>query len=746
MGEGINLDNIFASGYVMKIDDLEVSFFDIVVLTGIIAITAYFLWKHWYGDPNDKLTHRVPLKVAPPDTEDINSPRSLVTAAKRNGNRVIFLYGSQTGTAEIFASRLAKEGSTRFGLQTMTADLEDYDFDDLEKFPSNAVLVFLLATYGEGDPTDSAIDFYEFFTSPDSEFASGTSLCGFLSGSPEDDSAYGSTTSSSDGDNSDGKTLLHGVDDTELPLNKLNFAVFGLGNKTYEHYNVIARHTDIILRKLGASRIGPLGLGDDASGTTEDELIAWKEKFWVDLYSVVKYVERTADYEPQFNLRLMDWDKSNVSVYLGEPNRKHLYNMLTPPFNLHHPFMAEVTETRELFRNAAQRHCIHMELSIVGSQINYESGDHAAIWPMNPDDQVDKLLHILGLSEKRDKVFRLKSKELSTKVPIPEPTTYDSALRYYIDICGPVSRDFLKNVAQFGPTIDAKVRCKELSDNPQEFRSQVINRCCTLADVLFEIHPQWPAIPFTLLIESLPHLQARYYSISSSPARVTDRLSLTVVVDEKRDEHGKRYFAGVSTNYLRAVHNTLHKEKQDICYSVNGPRGRFNQGHKLLMHVRKSTFRLPRNQKAPIIMIGPGTGIAPFRAFIQDKICAVERGEEIGDVFLFYGCRRAKHDFVYSEDWQEAMAKLGDKFRMTTAYSRDQKQKVYVQHLMAKPDQAERLRHAIVNENAYVYICGDAKRMARDVTQVISDIIGPEGQPMVKEMKASGRFQEDVWS
>lgn len=152
--------------------------------------------------------------------------------------RLVIFYGSQTGTAEEYAIRLAKEAKTKFGLASLVCDPEDYDFENLDQVPEDCAVIFVLATYGEGEPTDNAVTLLQNFEDESFEFSNG-----------------------------------------EHKLDGLKYVMFGLGNKTYEHYNLMARKMDKMLEDMGAVRIGERGEGDDDKSMEEDYL-AWKDGMW----------------------------------------------------------------------------------------------------------------------------------------------------------------------------------------------------------------------------------------------------------------------------------------------------------------------------------------------------------------------------------------------------------------------------------------------------------------------------------
>jgi len=204
-----------------------------------------------------------------------------------------------------------------------------------------------------------------------------------------------------------------------------------------------------------------------------------------------------------------------------------------------------------------------------------------------------------------------------------------------------------------------------------------------------------------------------------------------------------------------------------VQYAIGGPRQAYNADgiYKAPIHVRRSTFRLPTNLKSPVIMVGPGTGVAPFRGFVQERVALVRRAIEKngpdaldtwGQISLFYGCRSEKEDFLYADEWPEYVAELKGKFKMHTAFSRSGPRKpdgskIYVQDLIW--NDREHIAKAISEDKAYVYICGDAKNMAHQVEEVLAKILGEakggsmeDGKKEVKLMKERSRLMLDVWS
>lgn len=592
----------------------ELDTLDIVVLGTILAGTvAYFTKGKLWGKPKDPYAAAFPGGA---NGAKAGKTRNIVEKMEESGKNCVVFYGSQTGTAEDYASRLAKEGKSRFGLDTMVADLEEYDFDNLDTVPNDKVLMFVLATYGEGEPTDNAVEFYEFITGEDVSFSEGN----------------------------------------ETPLGNLNYVAFGLGNNTYEHYNSMVRNVDAAFQKLGAHRIGTAGEGDDGAGTMEEDFLAWKDPMWEQLAAKMNLEEREAVYEPVFEIiNREDMTPESAGVYLGEPNRSHLEGAPRGPFNSHNPYIAPIAESYELF-SVKDRNCIHLEVDISASNLSYQTGDHIAVWPTNPGDEVDRFLQTVGLIEKRHRVVSVRPLEPTAKVPFPTPTTLDAIVRYHLEICAPISRQFVSTLAAFAPNDAIKAEMTKLGNDKDYFAEQTGPHYYNIARFLAAVSKgeQWTNIPFSAFIEGITKLQPRYYSISSSSHVQPKKISITAIVENQMIP-GREPFRGVATNYLLAL-----KQKQNgdpnpepfgQTYEITGPRNKYDGIH-VPIHVRHSNFKLPSDPSKPIVMIGPGTGVAPFRAFVQERAKQAQDGIEVGRTLLFFGCRKSTEDFMYQSEWK----------------------------------------------------------------------------------------------
>ncbi|KAI0478764.1 NADPH-cytochrome P450 reductase [Xylariaceae sp. FL0804] len=685
---------------------------DIIVLSAIlIGTAAYFTKGTYWGITKD------PYAASFPSANGLKSgqTRNIIEKMEESGKNCVIFYGSQTGTAEDYASRLAKEGKSRFGLETMVADVEDYDYENLDEMPEDKVVMFVLATYGEGEPTDNAVDFYEFITGEDVSFSKGA----------------------------------------DPPLGNLKYVAFGLGNNTYEHYNLMVRSVNKTLEKLGAHRIGAAGEGDDGAGTMEEDFLAWKDPMWADLAETMGLEEREAVYEPVFGITEREHlTKNSPEVYLGEPNKMHLEGSAKGPFNAHNPYIAPISESKELF-TVKDRNCLHLEVDISGSNLSYQTGDHIAVWPTNPGQEVDEFLSILSLEDKKDNVISVKALEPTAKVPFPTPTTYDAIVRYHLEIGAPVSRQFLGTLAPFAPDESVKAEMTKLGNDKDYFANEISKNHYNIARTLKIVSKgrKWANIPFSAFIEGLTKLQPRYYSISSSSLAQPKKISITAVVEQQFIPGRTDSFRGVTTTYLLALkqkqNDDPNPEPYGLSYEIMGPRNKYDGIH-VPVHVRHSNFKLPSDPSKPIILIGPGTGVAPFRGFVQERAKQAESGENVGPTILFFGCRKRTEDFLYESEWDHYKKILGDKFEMITAFSREGSQKVYVQHRLK--EKAQEIND-LLEKKAYLYVCGDAANMAREVNTVVAQIIAEKrgipvakSEEIVKNMRATNQYQEDVWS
>jgi len=568
---------------------------DYILLTAVAAAAGYyFLFKG-----SDDQMPEYEIKTLSVRQESVVD-KGFIAKMRKTNRRLVVFYGSQTGTAEEFAGRLAKEGA-RYGLKGLVADPEEEDMDNISKLKDleeevggPCLAVFMMATYGEGDPTDNAMDFNEK------------------------------------------------LQNDSIEMDGLRYAVFGLGNKTYEHFNAMGIFVDAKLEALGGRRVHDLGSGDD-DANLEDDFITWKEAFWTKVCSELGIEANSDDINTRQYLHkvLEEGDFKPEKVYTGEVARLRSYITQRPPFDVKNPYMSPIKVNKNIHKEGSGRHCMHIEVDIEGSRIRYDAGDHVAVYPTNNTDLVDRLGELLKID--MDTVFTMTNldEDSSKKHPFPCPTTYRTALLHYVDISAIPRTHILLELAKYTEDNEQKSKLELMSGTTPEgkalYQKWIVDDVRHLTHILEDLNSCAP--PVDHLLELLPRLQPRFYSIASSAKIHPTSVHICGVVVEYATPTG-RTNKGVATTWLR----------EKIAVGEDYP--------KVPIYVRRSQFRLPNRVQTPVIMIGPGSGLAPFRGFIQERAWQKEQNKPVGPTLLYFGCRNKGHDYIY-QDELEAWAENG---------------------------------------------------------------------------------------
>lgn len=370
-------------------------------------------------------------------------------------------------------------------------------------------------------------------------------------------------------------------------------------------------------------------------------------------------------------------------------------------YSRQNPYLAEVFLNQKITARESGKDVRHIELGIDAASMAYLPGDSLGIIPRNSSDLVSEVLRLSGASA--DAQVEIKG----------ETTSLEAALSDKLELTT-LSRQFLENYAKL---IDSAELNRLLEPDRRADLTQLMGSHQVI-DILRRFplsgEPQG-------LVSSLRGLAPRLYSLASSPDVYPDEAHLTVsVVDYMAFGHPH---TGVASGHLAAMESG---ERAPV-YLESNPR-----------------FRLPKDPDAPTIMFGAGTGVAPYRAFIDQRVHDNARGRN----WLFYGDRHFRSDFLYQLEWQRHL-KRGNLTRLDAAFSRDQQEKIYIQHRLLENAKAI---HAWLEEGAHVYICGDSSQMAGDVhnallqaVQTGSGISPEKAEEYLKTMKRQGRYQKDVY-
>ena len=365
------------------------------------------------------------------------------------------------------------------------------------------------------------------------------------------------------------------------------------------------------------------------------------------------------------------------------------------------PFPAEILTNQKITGGSSSKDVRHIELSIEGSGLTYEPGDSLAVHVANPPQLVSEILQQLNFDGQQSVNVR------------DSATLLVDALRDDLEITA-VNLAFLK--AWAGIANNEELSELVLASDPEALGEFVDTH------QIIDVIRKFPATPDAqTFVTMLRRLSPRSYSISSSLAANPDEVHLTVA-EVRYQAFGREHWGAGSTHLV----------------------DRLQVGDTVRVFIeRNSRFRLPAPD-VPVVMIGPGTGIAPFRAFIEERKMQGARG----DNWLFFGDRNFDSDFLYQLEWQRHL-KQGHLTRLDVAFSRDQKQKIYVQDRI-RDNGAELYRW--IENGAAIYVCGDSKHMAGDVNTALIDVLAEFGgldtdaaEQRLKELRSAGRYQRDVY-
>ena len=416
------------------------------------------------------------------------------------------------------------------------------------------------------------------------------------------------------------------------------------------------------------------------------------------------------DCDVDFEEAAAEWlEGVAASLKIGEeesfsPEQQKPLNVVESVYSRTNPFKAEVLENLNLNGRGSNKETRHIELSLEGSGLTYEPGDALGIYPVNDPELVEELL----------KELKWHSEETVT-VKQGDVRTLKEALTSYYEITV-LTNPLLGKIASL--TADEKLRELLTPGNEEKVKEYLHSR--DLLDLIRD-YGAWgeSAQEFVSILRKIP---PRLYSIASSITANPDEVHLTIGT-VRYQAHGRQR-KGVTS-----------------CYCAE----RVQPGDQLSVFIQPNeNFKLPKNPDTPVIMIGPGTGVAPFRSFMQER-------EEIGakgKTWMFFGDQHFRTDFLYQTEWQKWLEN-GILTKMDVAFSRDTEKKVYVQHRMLENSKE---LFAWLEEGAAVYICGDEKNMAHDVHHAFLEIIEKEGnmnrekaEAYLAEMQQQKRYQRDVY-
>jgi sulfite reductase alpha subunit-like flavoprotein len=648
------------------------------------------------------------------------------------------LYGSQTGTAQEVAEYLAAKAKRR-GYRPWLGAIDAFP---LQAFPQAERIVFVVATTGDGEAPDNMKTAWKFLLR---------------------------------------KALPQGS------LNKLQYAMFGLGDTSYAKYCAAARKLAARLAQLGGTQLVPAGYGDEQceEGGVWSELDAWSTALWSKLEQLTEgTVAAVADDAP-----VLEPPVYTVQQQQQASDAKALelfYGHLAPPDayrsdaevvskssrQLRMPHAARVLVNRRLTHPEHKQDVRHIELDVsgMGKGGAYVAGDVAWVHPENDAAAVTALAQLLQLdqdstvqialnqhssanlttdaaaaaaadSEQQPVVAEasaLDSLLAATALPaqqdLPQYCTVRELLTRYLDITGTPRRAFFEKLSLFAAVPAEREKLLELASPAG---AELLHVYCTHERRTYvEVLTDFQSCKLSLerLVELVPRLRPRAFSIASASVQHPGAVHLCVAVVSYKT-HYRRDKIGVCSGWLAQL------QPDD---TVN-------------IWIRKGTSALPADSSTPVIMVGPGTGLAPMRSIIQQRCVQRQQQQQQQQQqpcdTLFFGCRYAAKDYLYSEELQQLVQE--QQLALHTAFSRDAPAanggKVYVQQRIREA--GAQLYELIVAQRAHIYVSGSAKQMPEDVRAAFASVLAVHGsmtvaaaEQLLKGLDRAKRYTVEAWS
>lgn len=603
-------------------------------------------------------------------------------------------FGSQTGTAMGFARNLANQFRS-IGFEVKVVDLGDFDPQQLLV---SRVAIFVVASYGDGDPTDNAYYFYQWLRN-----TKGTVPNDYLS--------------------------------------NVSFAVFGLGNSTYTHYNQMGRNCDGKLELLGAQRLFPFGFGDD-SRKLEEDFELWKAKIipfltqkYLPVKEEVKQFDSISTY-PRANLTF-----NAIEVSPTEKESPSIVDINTSSKYFFSSAIVTVGRVRDLRSRADSGRTLHIELDSSKSDLKYRPADNLAVIPENDPQVVEmfsttcggydlaRFVELIPVNEDEDVEFV--ESETKFRHPFPHPCSIRTIFSSYLDICGIPRRSTIERFAGYVTNPKQLLWLEDLlsKENREKFTQYIELEGRSYASLL-QKELSSCVIPLDHLLHLVPLIQPRYYTISSSSSLYPKSIHLTVTLSERKSPSGQTIH-GLCSKFLSSL----------------------TQGSSCRVFFRESLFRLPESLQTPIIMVGPGAGIAPMIALLQEREYQAQQQniplKEVVNI-LFFGCKSRKLDYLYQEELQAALEKHA-LTSLKVAFSREKEEKLYVQHLLQQPENTEEIYRMFEN-GAHIFVCGGTG-MGSAVAESFASILAThkgitldEARSIIKAAQKGKIYKQELWS
>ncbi|XP_064465574.1 NADPH-dependent diflavin oxidoreductase 1-like [Ornithodoros turicata] len=494
-----------------------------------------------------------------------------------------------------------------------------------------------------------------------------------------------------------------------LPSNSLAsmlYGVIGLGDSSYLKFNFTAKRLHRRLTQLGAKALAEPVYADDQHELGPDGMIdPWLENFWNILES--KYPL------PVGQTTLSD-DILEASMYQLEQQQTASSTCIVN----HRAFLSPVLENRRMTSVTHFQDVRLLRFSTKGSCIHFEPGDVVMVQPDNMQEDVSQFLHLFHLDP--NVVWRLKSSSVLLPPLLSEPITVQTCAEKYFHLSYIPKRSFFQVFWHFADDDLEREKLRELSTaaGQEDLVDYVIRPRRTVLEVFADFPHTTSRVPWNYLFDLIPPIRPRPFSIANSLRSHPDEIHILVAIVE--------------------FETKLLKPRRGLCSTFLA---RLQENTQVPLWVRRGSLRLAPDN-APVLMVGPGTGCAPFRGIIQDRCI-----RNIPENILFYGSRNKAGDFFFQEEWNKLVER--GQLDLVTAFSRDQDHKIYVQHRISQ--EKEKVLSSVA-KGGTVYIAGNAKDMVPAVRltlkAILQDLAGPDedGETVLKRLERLHRLQIEAWS
>ncbi|KAL8034501.1 hypothetical protein ABFX02_12G032900 [Erythranthe guttata] len=620
--------------------------------------------------------------------------------------KLLILYASQTGNAMDAAERLGREAERRGCPSVCLLSIDEFQPSDL---PNKEAVIFVVSTTGQGDNPDSMKGFWRFLLQ---------------------------------------KNL------TREWLKGVHYAVFGLGDSGYQKYNFVAKKLDKRLSDLGADAIVERGMGDDQHPSGyEGALDPWMSALWNMLYEKnhnllpngPNFVAPDATLIDQPKIQIIYHDAEEAVPPLSTTTDLKYLEMQIERARSMTPGKLSGKNRPDCLLKMTKNHILstpdngkdvrHFEFEAVSSSIDYEVGDVLEVLPGQSSAAVDAFIQRCDLNPESYITVQPRDKENRGFLGHTSfPVKLKSFVELTMDVSSASPRRYFFEVMSFFASAEHEKERLQYFASP-EGRDDLYQYNQKERRTVLEVLEDFPSVsmPFEWLVQLVPPLKTRAFSISSSHLVHPNEVHLTVSVVSWTTPY-KRKRSGLCSSWLASL------DPQQRVYIPAW----FSKGSLP-----------PPPPSLPLILVGPGTGCAPFRGFVEERSLQMEKNIQTAPILFFFGCRNEKEDFLYRDFWLShsdnngvLSEEKGGGFNV--AFSRNQPKKVYVQHKMK--EQSVKI-WSLLNRGAAVYIAGSANKMPADVFSAFEEIVSTESGVVredasrwIRTLEKAGKYHVEAWS